>query len=406
MPLRLRLVEDRDNRLREAQENAEQMLSGALPAGSRAPILAALLASGYKKPPEVWIDLVSARSADGEPPLLDLGSVNVLSWLDVPSDRPIAVSSVYGKGAARLLEAAGDAPEEIRPALEAAAGALWIEGARASVRAADAEGAIEMLDRAAPLVGMDDATRALAKGIARYATGDAEGAHAVLATAPESAEPELTAAMLALRAEVSGKWGPPSVEETLDAYEAADTANSAALYAWARRLRFWAAPATEPPADVSIASVDVMAGRFSVWPSLGYVNRMVIWSGADDPRLDLLEKNLGVWSLALRAGEADKRAFRYVLLRQRGDMPDALVPYLAVAGKLAGEGGDVEVWLDAVMASDATRFSMRAYAWARAQAARGRGDKNAYELWTGRFKALSKIAGDEERAELARLLGI
>src|SRR6185503_2586038 len=118
-----------------------------------------------------------------------------------------------------------------------------------------------------------------------------------------------------------------------------------------------------------------------------------------------LHQNLSVWGAALRANDSDQRAFRYALLRQRGDMPDALVPYLAVAAKLAGKG-DAEVWLDAVMAADAPRFSMRAYAWARAQAARGRGDRTAYVLWTGRLKTLAKVAGDEERAELARLLGI
>ena len=57
-----------------------------------------------------------------------------------------------------------------------------------------------MLRRAAPLVNMDPTTRALAEGVARYAAGDAEGAHATLATATEDgADPELYAALLALR---------------------------------------------------------------------------------------------------------------------------------------------------------------------------------------------------------------
>ena len=86
-------------------------------------------------------------------------------------------------------------------------------------------------------------------------------------------------------------------------------------------------------------------------------------------------------------------------------MPDALVPYLAVAAELAGNA-DKEVWLDTVMATDAPRFSMRAYAWARAQAAQARGDTAAHALWAKRWKTLSVLAGDEDRAELARLLGI
>ncbi len=218
--------------------------------------------------------------------------------------------------------------------------------------------------------------------------------------------PELSAALLTLWAEVSGDWGPPRRELAERAHAAAEKTKSAALRAWARRVRFWASPQAEPPADVSVASLDVMAGRFALWPSLGYANRTVQWGGEDDLRLSTLGRNLGVWSRARAASEPDKRAFRYALLRDRGDMPDALVPYLAVAAELAGEGGDVEVWLDAVMATDAPRFSMRTYAWARANAARSRGDRAAYGLWTERFRTLSKIVGDEQKAELARVLGI
>jgi hypothetical protein len=411
-PVRLRLAEDVDNHLREAQESAAQMLQTALPAGARAPILASLLASGHDIPAETWADFVVPRAADGEGPLLDLGSVNVLSWLDQPADRPIAVGSVYRRGAQKLVEIAASGPEEVRPALEAAAGALWIEGARAYVREGDGDAAVELLSKAAPLVGMDATTRALAEGLARYATGDAEAAHSVLSKAAAAAsedvdaDPELRAALLTLRAETSGVWGPPSQEEAFDAYEHAMLTNSAALEAWARRVRFWAAPWTEPPSDVKVESVDPVAGRFAVWPSLGYANRLVQWDGANDERLEILGRNLGVWSAVLRASESEQRAFRYAFMRQRGDVPDAMVPYLAIAGSIAGEGGDPEVWLDAVMAADAPKFSMRAYAWARAQVARARGDKAAHKLWTERFKTLAKIAGDEGKAELARMLGI
>ncbi len=406
-PVRLRLAEDHDNRLREAQESAAQLLQTPLAPGHRAPILAALLASGRDLAPEVWADFASARAEGGEPPMLDLGTVNALAWLDLPQDRPMAVGATFRHGAERLMEASASAPDDVRAALEFAAGALWIEGAKAYVRAADPDAAVEMLRRAAPLVNMDPTTRALAEGVARYAAGDAEGAHATLATATEDgADPELYAALLALRAETSGVWGPPSEEEAFAAYEAAEETESAALIAWARRIRFWAAPWTEPPADVSIAGFDSMAGRFALWPSLGYANKTVQWGGIDDERLGLLSRNLGVWSAALHAKPEDQRSFRYAFLRHRGDMPDSAVPYLAIAQETAGSGGDPEVWLDAVMATDAPRFSMRAYAWSRAQAARARGDKAAYKTWSDRLKGLAKLVGDEQKAELARYLGI
>ncbi len=406
-PVRLRLAEDHDNRLREAQESAGQLLQTALGPGHRAPILAALLASGRDLAPEVWADFASARVDEGEPAILDLGTVNPLAWLDVPRDRPMAVGVTFRNGAERLMAMVGSAPEDARSALEFGAAALWIEGAKAYVRAADPDAAVEMLRRAAPLVNMDPTTRALAEGVARYAAGDAEGAHAALAAAtPDGADPELYAALLALRAETSGVWGPPSEEEAFAAYEAAEETSSAALIAWTRRLRFWAAPWTEPPAEISTASFDSMAGRFSFWPSLGYANKQVQWAGIDDQRLTLLSRNLGVWSAVLHAKPEDQRSFRYAFLRHRGDMPDSVVPYLAIAQETAGPGGDPEVWLDTVMATDAPRFSMRAYAWARAQAARARGDKPAYKAWSGRFTVLAKLIGAEEQAELARYLGI
>lgn len=405
-PVRLRLASGPDG-LREAQANARELLSAALPAGARAPILAALLASGLELPAQTWAELARAHTEESEPPLLDMGSVNVISWLDVPHDRPLASGPVFEKAADRLLSIASSEDAVVRSALESAAGALFIEAARAYVRAAEAAPATALLRRAAPLARMDETTRALAEGIALYATGDVEGARSALRGAPiEAVSPELRAATLTLRAEVSGAWGPPSREEASAAYEAARQAGSAALLAWARRVRFWAVPGSEPAAGAPVASLDPMEGRFALWPSLGYANRQVAWADEGDPRLAVLEKNLGVWSAARAAREEDKRAFRYAFLRHRGDMPDALVPYLAVAAEIAGEGGDAEVWLDAVMATDAPRYSMRAYAWARAQAARARGDRKAHAEWTERMKTLAKIAGDPERAELARLLGI
>lgn len=406
-PLRLRAMEDHDNRKREAQESAQQLLSNALPAGARAPILASLLASGWELPADTWAELARAHVEDGEPVLLDLGSVNIVSWMDVPPDRPIETGPVFRKAAERLLEIAKDADAVHRPLLEPAAGALFIEGARSFVRVLETDRAIEMLRLAAPLARMDAPTLALAEAIVRYATGDPEGAHAVLMRTPiDASSPELRAAVMTLRAEVSGKSGPPSREEATAAFEQAKKSGSAALIAWARRVRFWAAPDAEPPAPIRAAEMDPMAGRFSVWPSLGYANRLVAWTGADDARLAILEKNLGVWSAVRSASEADKRAFRYALLRHRGDAPDALVPYFAVAAEIAGEGGDPEVWLDAVMASDAPRYSMRVYTWTRAQVARARGDQKAHAQWMLRMTALAKMMSDADRMELARFLGI
>ncbi|MBK8252087.1 MAG: hypothetical protein IPK82_05400 [Polyangiaceae bacterium] len=407
--LRLRAEAAHDHRFADAQQNAEQLLSNALPEGARAPIFAALIASGYKAPPDKLVELCRAHAEDGEPPLLDLGSVNVLSWMDVPSARPIVTGPVFRKAGESLVEIAKSLePIDIgKPALFTAAGAMFIEGARAFVRAADTENAVAMLNAAWEITRTDDATRALAEGIARYASGDALGARDVLfRVSIESVPTELRAAVLTLRAEVSGKDTRPLRDEAKKAYDVAKQSRSAALIAWARRVRFWAAPDTEPPAPGSVSTLDPMAGRFTLWPNLGYSNRTVTWKAEDDTRLEILGKNLSIWSAARFASDNDKRAYRYAFMRHRGDMPDALVPYLSVASEIAGDGGDPEVWLDAVMATDAPRFSMRVYTWARAQTARFRGDTKNFTLWNDRFKTLAKFAGDPDRAELARFLGI
>lgn len=403
-PLRLRVMADHDNRLRAAQESAQQMLSSVLSPGARAPILAALLASGWEAAPAVWNDLARARVDEGEPPLLDLGPARVEAWLDVPADRPIAAGKTFLAGAERLLAIAEGAQEEDRAALTAAAGALLFEGARAHARAADAGSALELLDRAAPLARMDAATSALARALALYATGDVEGAHRALPDAlVDGASPELRAAALVLRAEVSGAWGPPSRDEASAALSAAEKAGTAALIARARWVRLWAAPGDEPPAALDASRIDPMAARSAVWPSVGYASGPVVW---DEGRLAVLGRALGAWSAALAASDPDRRALRYAFLRHRGDMPDAMVPFLAVAARLAADAGEPEVWLDAVMALDASRISLRSYAWARAQAARGRGDRAAHAEWMRRLRALAKPWGDPERVELVRLLGI
>ncbi|MEZ4309378.1 MAG: hypothetical protein R3F14_15175 [Polyangiaceae bacterium] len=292
--------------------------------------------------------------------------------------------------------------------LHEAAAALYVEGSRAYVRAADTASSIEMLTRAADLARMNPTTRALAEGIS---SGLCDWRSHWRARRPrkaptDGATPELLAATLTLRAEVSGHSAPPSKDEAKAAHAAAQKGKNAALLAWSRRILFWADPGSVPPSPVAVGTLDPMAGRFALWPSLGYANATLSWGGDDDLRLPVLERNLAVWSAARFASEADKRAYRYAFLRHRGDMPDSLVPYLAIAAELAGDGGDPEVWLDAVMAPDATRFSLRTYAWARAQAALARGDTASHRLWTDRLHTLATLAGDTDRAELARFLGI
>jgi hypothetical protein len=128
------------------------------------------------------------------------------------------------------------------------------------------------------------------------------------------------------------------------------------------------------------------------------------WARLDQPALAL---SLARWSAARAAPPDQRRAHRYAALRRRGDAPPALAAYMVVAGELLGEReGDAELWLDAFLAMDARRFSYRHYLFARAEAARWRGDAASASLWRRRYEALQALAAHPARAEVARYLGI
>jgi hypothetical protein len=61
---------------------------------------------------------------------------------------------------------------------------------------------------------------------------------------------------------------------------------------------------------------------------------------------------------------------------------------------LVDRASEVEPWLDAFYALDAQGTSLRAYCWARGQAARWRGDGAAASLWLERYRALERLAND------------
>ncbi|NVB42401.1 hypothetical protein G6O69_31550 [Pseudenhygromyxa sp. WMMC2535] len=75
---------------------------------------------------------------------------------------------------------------------------------------------------------------------------------------------------------------------------------------------------------------------------------------------------------------------------------------------LLGQGawqGDAEVWLDLAFVDQLSRLGREAI-WARAEAARWRGDAGSEARWRGRLGELLALAKDEERAMLLHLAGI
>ena len=64
----------------------------------------------------------------------------------------------------------------------------------------------------------------------------------------------------------------------------------------------------------------------------------------------------------------------------------------------------VETWLDTASAIDARRLRLRSYVWARAEAAKIRGDDLHADVWRQRLTKLRELASREEDAEMAAFL--
>jgi hypothetical protein len=144
------------------------------------------------------------------------------------------------------------------------------------------------------------------------------------------------------------------------------------------------------------------------WPWVGEIGTSASWLAPGAESATALMQALAFWDTALLAPPEEKRALRYVAATaHRGEAPRSLGVYLALAAGLLPPGeGDVEVWLDAFSATSARRGTMRAYMWARAQAARFRGDAESAARWTERYRSLVRVASPPENAEIAAVLGI
>jgi hypothetical protein len=103
-----------------------------------------------------------------------------------------------------------------------------------------------------------------------------------------------------------------------------------------------------------------------------------------------------------RAGPEEQRRGRASAVRLVPPW-DSTGLYLLL-GLVAGRGSDVEPWLD--FAVNDTAESARRTAWARAEAARWRGDADAAGKWMSRFEVLRRLAAREERAFVMELNGL
>lgn len=480
--LRLRLASDNTTDPAEARER-EAALAGAMSLlrenagasedtddasvgvelrtpGTRAAILAAILASGRDLTAAQVIELGRPWLAGGEAPLLPSRAITALDWmLDARGVGPVIAAKALERAAerARVIgdQARAAAPSEAK-ALDAIAGALFIEAAKAYAKARDEAAAIHAIERGGELALESKPATALARSSARYVTGNIEEALAELDAAPELAviappsgvdaslrliraaaliqRAELLAALRSKRDQkLDGATAKAAAEAAiaadLEAALAGDPAQSArarwtrlalAKHAGAPPLR----PETEvdvrPRLSAALASRSPLAidgsadrppshkgaGPDRPFPWVGLIPDAPPTSGAPLPREPALSASLSLWS-AIRSAPADeRRALRYMLMKSRADVAASPLAELELATEVLGDSGDVEIWLDALTAIDARVMSHRSYTWLRALAASWRGDAAAASRWTQSYKALCVIASDPTRAELARFLGI
>ncbi len=118
-----------------------------------------------------------------------------------------------------------------------------------------------------------------------------------------------------------------------------------------------------------------------------------------------LDDTLATWAGWLASDR--RRESRYQAFAHRGDGPDDLAGLLWLGSKLASSHftpEQTEMWLDALSAFDARRFSLRQVTFARWRAAAWRGEEAATERWRERYRRLAALSQREDVAELLQAL--
>ena len=253
-------------------------------------------------------------------------------------------------------------------------------------------------DEAARPLGLRAREAAVSAASAAYVAGDVDAARARLQSAPPvpdaEEEPWLTV-----------------THASLDALLRASSGDLEGAKKQAAGLPTLAA--TAPRSQAAFDARWVALALSEIQPTDTTPARLP-WFGASDPLARHLDQAalaqdqaFDIWQAALGASSERRRAFRYELLDRRGDAPALILPFLVAAGRLLDDDASstsVETWLDVASALDARKLRLRSYAWARAEAARIRGDEAYARLWSERLAKLRELAEDDERMEMALFL--
>lgn len=400
--LRLRLADSLPERS-AAAESAEALLLGE-PLGSasaRFALLASLIHATHPTSPQHTARLARPREARGERAIFPLPPISIARWLERPrAPRTVATALAY-EDAAQHLASLADTPELAdldRDTLGLAAGALALSAAFAHAGSGDPArraASEQAFAQAAERLRLHPADRALGRSTLRWLADEPDRALVALdeglrdlTEARADTRVELHAQRAALLAVVGRAPEAAAEAEAAMAAVTRETEPRARVLAAWTRAAFGSPPAASgPPA----------------WVWAGYASPT--WSLDEPWQEELVTKNLAAWEAALALPEAEQRSARHLALSQRGDAPRALLPYLVLVARLAGDN-DAEVWLDAMTSADARRFSLRAYAFARSQAAYARGAADVGATWRAHERALAQVAAHPDKLEIAAYLGL
>lgn len=405
--------------------------------GARLALLAALLATGsdhnkdklirYAEPkfderplaPTLaltaleWVTERRREAGGSDPPAILPGSTylvaaHTIETLDAPPDE--AAKKAVDEAGAKDVESNAVAQSKAHDDLVRIRGALLLEAAASLAREGNQADALQAADNAASALKLSPHAKNLLRSNVYWLCGDREKAFMALEMdssvvhGANAQEKQLLAAMSAQESELAMALGKTDVAKQA-AHRAegfATESKDPVLFARARWMLAALGELKFPPPSF----VDLNVPR--PFPSMGFANPSNPWRAGDHERqVALLDRALAPW-VGLAGADANlQRAGRWAAIQSRGDAPPWLAVHLLLASRLLPTSeGDAEVWFDALVAMDQRRFSLRSYAFARAEAARMRGDQATAATWDERYRTLCKVAAEVPHYEFTRHLDI
>jgi len=401
--------------------------------GARLALLAALLTSGtdhdaktivrYSKPkfdeapitPSItltaleWVTDHRPAPGESEPPAILPGTTYLAAAHTVET-----IEATLGEPSDKPAEGDEKEPKEngaaLRPELVSLRGALLLQAAASLTRDGNVDAALTAADDAARILDLSNHVRSLLRSNVYWLSGDREKAFtaldidgAVVHGANASAN-QLLASLSVQQSELAMSLGKTDValQAARRTEQFATAANDPVFFARAKWMI-----AAHGSAPVAPLDPDNLNGA-APFPAVGFANQFEPWRAVDhDKRKALIDRALAPWVSLSTADPTLRRAGRWAAMRSRGDAPLWLSVHAYLASRLVQPSeGDPEVWLDALLAFDQRRFSLRSYAFARAEAARMRGDAATAATWDERFRTLCKVASEVPNYELTRHLDI